>query len=266
MIENEIIILRNTYDHIGDLVNHSLIALHGKGKQRYVMFHDMNQRRLFFILLVDFLSKTDRKGPIEQVSFLEGLRKVTDDPQFSVDNSEYELKKSVDVFVAWLQEEVTIEIWLPTIVRETVNLKVTRLDYLKMCGDVSKHNYLRAIGVANTLQRVLSNSGVSVTQEQAMLILPDFYERFSEDILIYLSSHICELLNNIMWGIHSYMMPEFKRSHSRSNDYLRRYDFNVPEAIKSDYAIDCYWEIMSGIIRKPYFEKFTVMDSLKSDY
>ena len=265
LIENEVIILRNAFDHIGDLVNHSLIELHGKKEHQYVIFHDMNQRRLFFILLVDFLSKTDSRGPIEQVSFLQGLRKVAERPQFSYQNSESDLKLALDIFIQWLNEKTKIDIWLPSISKD-VKLNITRIDYLKMCGDVCKHNYLRSIGVADTLRTVISESGISITQEQAMLTLPDFYEKFSEDILIYLASHFCEMLNNICWGIYRYMIPEFQRSYHRSNGNLAGYSFRVPEDIKSDYARDCYWELMNGIIRKPYFDKFKVSDDFKSEY
>lgn len=265
MIDNEVIILRNAYDHIGDLVNHSLIQLQGKEEHRYVKFHDMNQRRLFFILLVDFLSKTDRKGPIDQVSFLQGLIKVTEHPNFSHQNSEYDLKIALNVFISWLNEEVEINFWLPSIKHE-IMLNIKRIDYLKMCGDVSKHNYLRSIGVADNLRKIMLQSGVSINQEQAMLALPDFYARFSEDILIYLASHICEMLNNICWGIYRYMLPEFEQSYHRSNDKLIGYSFRVPRDVKSEYAKDCYWELMNGIIRKPYFEKFKVSDDFKREY
>lgn len=265
MIESEVILLRNSYEHIGDLVNHSLMKLQGKGLEKHIIFHDMNQRRLFFILLVDFLSKTDKKGPIKQTSFLRGLLDVTENPQFSINNSEHELKKSLNALVGWLNDTTLIEMWLPSISHE-VKLNIKRLDFLKMSGDISKHNYLRVISVANLLQNLLSESGIKVTQEQAILALPDFQERFSEDILIYLASHICEMLNNICWGIYTYMIPEFGNSYHRTNDNLAGYAFHVPESIQSEYARDCYWELMNGLIRKPFFEKFTVSDVFKTEY
>ena len=81
-----------------------------------------------------------------------------------------------------------------------------------MCGDISKHNVLRSVGVAEELQQTLVASGVSVELEDAMLALGDFYERFHMDILNYHSSTIAEFLNNIRWGIYEYLQPEFRRS------------------------------------------------------
>lgn len=264
-IENEVILLSNIYDHIGEMVNFSLMDIRGDDPNCMIMFKDMNQRKLFFIILCDFLSKTDQKGPIKQTSFLNGLVEICRNPQFSNNDSEFELKIVVNTFVAWLQEKSDIDIWMPSI-NQQVKLAISRLDAIKMCGDVSKHNYLRAIGVADKLREVMKSSGLEINQEQALLALPDFYERFHEDILIYLSSHICEFLNNIRWAIHSYLQPEFNQSYHKPNDELIMYSFRVPETIASSYARNCYWNLMNKLRSKPYMQKFIVSVYLKSEY
>ena len=69
-IEKEVILLRNIYDHIGEMVNFSLFEIQSFNGDSIILFKDMNQRKLFFILLVDFLSITDDRGPIGKTSFL----------------------------------------------------------------------------------------------------------------------------------------------------------------------------------------------------
>lgn len=264
-ISKEVIILRNVHDHICEMVNFSLMEVSGTDPHSMIMFKDMNQRRLFFILLVDFLSVTDSRGPIQKTSFLGGLLDICRAPQFSVLSSEQELQDVVARFKSWLNDTRMIEVWLPSL-DENVNLSISRFDAIKMSGDVSKHNYLRSIGVADRLQRILSCAGVEVELEQAMLALPDFYGRFHNDILIYHSSQICEFLNDIRWAIHTYLKPEFDRSFNRTDGQVPGYSYCVPDRIDEGYAKDCYWELMNELRQTPYMRRFRVSDSLKSEY
>lgn len=151
-------------------------------------------------------------------------------------------------------------------INEQVNLTLSRVDAIKMSGDVSKHNYLRAVGVAERLQEKLKQSGIEVSLDESIIALPDFYSRFHDDILIYLSSYICEFLNNIRWAIHTYLRPEFNKSFYYADDECLEYKFRTPDQIKSKYAINCYWELMNNMRRLPCMRKFIVSDSLKTEY
>ena len=51
--------------------------------------------------------------------------------------------------------------------------------------------------------------------EGALLALADFYERFHTDVLNYHGSTLVEFLNNIRWGIHYYLHPQYKQSMTR---------------------------------------------------
>jgi hypothetical protein len=182
-----------------------------------------------------------------------------------MDHSEDELRDVVQRFIDWLKEKRRIDIWMPSI-KEQVDLSISRIDAIKMSVDVSKHNYLRASGVAKRLREILKESDIEMSFDQAMLALPDFYERFHSDILIYLSSHICEFLNDIRWGIHKYLRPEFRKSFHRTNDSLVGYSYSVPLEIVSEYARDCYWELMNELRQEPYMRQFIVSGSFKSEY
>jgi hypothetical protein len=265
MIEKEVILLRNIYDHIGEMVNFSLFEIQRFNGDSIILFKDMNQRKLFFILLVDFLSITDDRGPIGKTSFLRGIVEICKNPSFSTRGSEQELLFVTENFINWLNEKREIDIWMPSLDAQ-VDLSISRLDALKMSGDMAKHNYLRASGVALRLKEILKEAGIEVGLDQALLAFPDFCGRFQDDILIYLSSHICEFLNNIRWGIHRYLRPEFLRSYRKRNDSYYEYSFTIPDQIVSEYARDCYWALMNYLRSDPYMEKFIIAQDLKTEY
>jgi len=265
-METEVVLLKAIYDHINEMVNYALLEVRGLEPNQMVMFHDATHRTLFYILLVDFLSATDSKGPLPKTIFLQGLEDICNKPNFSKNNSEDNLVAKVKEFRSWLQEIKEIDIWMPSIDHQ-VTLKITRVDMIKMSGDISKHNYLRAIGVANTLQGILEKSGVKVNESEALLALSDFSARFNEDVLIYLSSHICEFLNDIRLGIYEYLLPEFYRSYVVSDDdSFPIYRYTIPDAIQTEYAKTCYWDLMNHIRSKPYLPRFIVSECFKTEY
>src|SRR2546429_2998487 len=127
-----------------------------------------------------------------------------------------------------------------------------------MCGDISKHNVLRSVGVAEELQQTLAASGVSVELEDAMLALGDFYERFHTDILNYHSSTIAEFLNNILWGIHEYLQPEYQRSLVTEGGNPPKYRYTYPTNVVNEFARTCYWDLLNEVRRRPYVKRFSV--------
>lgn len=265
MIETEVILLKAVYDHIGEMVNFTTVEIQNWETDKIVVFKDSNARKLFYILLSDFLSKTDKQGPIQQVSFLQGLADICESPCFSNNGNEAELKQAVQDFRNWLNLEKEIDIWMPSISSQ-LKLRLSWADAARMSGDVSKHNYLRAVSVASRLKDILEKAGKDVSLEEALQAMPDFYDRFHDDILIYLSSHLCEFLNNIRWGIYNYLLHEYQRSYESNNDEMGGYRFRIPAGIRSTYASSCYWDLMNYVRSKPYMEKFTVPDAFKSHY
>ena len=229
------------------------------------MFKDSTCKRLFFILLVDLLSQTDKEAPIEKTSFLGGLTNIGKKPAFSVNNSESELVLSVDALKRWVNTKIEVDIWMPSINKQP-KLSISRFDVIKMCGNLSKHNHLRAMGIAIQFQKIMQLSNIEINIEEALKAFPDFYEKFHNDILIYLSGHICELLNNIRLAIHFYLQPEFKRSHYYTDAEQFLYAYKIPDLIKSEYAKVCYWELMNSMRRGPLMKKFSASTSFKSLY
>ena len=180
-LEEEVIFLKAIIEIIDSMVNFEVLELNGDDPDANISFNSMTHQAYFNIILVDFLSRTDKRASTKPKAYLEALREISQNPSFDVNSSITSLKKATREFVDWLRQEVDVEVWLPSIDTETI-LNLPRVEFLKMCGDISKHNFLRAIGVAKNLQGFLSKSGVSVGQDDALLALSDFYQRFHDDI------------------------------------------------------------------------------------
>ena len=238
-IEQEVIILKAVKELVDSMVNFELMSLEGNDPDSNIIFKSSTHQRFFNIILVDFLSCTDKKGPIKQTSYLGGLGELSNNPNFDENNSVNHLKVVTEEFKHWLEQEVEVDVWLPSIDKET-KLKITRFRFLKMTGDISKHNYLKAVGVAEELRDILAKSGVTVDIDEALLALAEFYERFHTDILNYHSSTIAEFLNNIRWGIFEYLQPEYKRSIVWEGGDPPKYHYTYPKDIQSSFTKACY--------------------------
>ena len=135
-----------------------------------------------------------------------------------------------------------------------------------MCGDISKHNLLRSVGVAEDLQRILDSQGTHIELESAMLALEDFYEWFHSHVLNYHSSAIAEFLNNIRWGIYDYLQPELQHSIVWEGGNSHIYRFTYPAAVVSNFGKQCYWNLLNEIRITPYVRRFETTKWLKLRY
>lgn len=264
-IEEEVTFLKATWEAIDSMVNLSIMSLRGDDPESSILFESRNHQQLFNIALVDFLSKTDKRAPVKQSSYLAALRQISDCPHFSVDDSVASLRQSIKEFATWLEAEISVDVWFPLINLETP-LRVSRLQYIKMTGDLSKHNFLRSAGVAEDLQQLLSSQGVPVELEAAMLALENFYEWFHDHVFNYHASTLSEFLNNIRWGIYDYLQPEFARSMVRDPADPVMYKYTYPSSVSSSFGKQTYWDLMNLVRGKPYMRRFQVTKWQKLHY
>ena len=114
---------------------------------------------------------------------------------------------------------------------------------------------------------IFKRNEITLKNENALLILDEFYEWFHKDIFTYHSSAIAEFLNNIRWGIYEYLQPEFQQSIVFENDeHLRRYHYTYPNDVNNSFAKSCYWDLMNEVRSEPYMNKFQVTRYLKMRY
>jgi hypothetical protein len=264
-IEEEAILLKAIKELIDSMVNFEMLDLYGDDPDSSILFETMTHQMFFNIVLVDFLSRTDKKAFIKQTSYLGALKKISNSPNFDVNSSVASLSEATHKFGDWLEQEVEVQTWLPSLRKETT-LRLSRMAFIKMCGNISKHNFLRATGVAEELKEIISQSGVSVGLDDTLLALSDFYERFHTDILNYHASTIAEFLNNIRWGIYEYLQPEFHRSIVWESRDPPKYRYTYPNGVTSRLAKECYWELMNEVRSPPYVRRFQVTKWLKLRY
>lgn len=135
-----------------------------------------------------------------------------------------------------------------------------------MCGNISKHNFLRLGRVSKELKEILEKSGISITIDDSLLSLADFYERFHSDVLNYHSCTIAEFLNNIRWGIYKYLQPDLQRSIVWEDGEPPKYQYTYPEGVNAKLARECYWELMNEVRNPPFMRRFKITKWLKYRY
>jgi len=264
--EKEVIILKAVIELIDSMVNYEVFNLYGHDPHTSIGFRTMTHQKYFNIILLDFLSCSDEKVLGEKQPYLEAIKTICQFPNFNKNNSIKNLKISSEDFIIWLEKEVQVKTELPSIDSKS-SLLIKRIEFIKICGNISKHNFTRLSGVAKGLISILKRNTVNISFEDSLLFLDYFYERYHTDIFAYHSSTIAEFLNNIRWGIYEYLLPEFCQSIDyESIKRPKKYHYTYPKEIKNNFARSCYWDLMNKIQSKPYMRKFKVTRYLKMNY
>lgn len=276
--EQEVIILNAIWGMIDDMVNYEMFVKTERTTDVVLTFSTPAHMRLFNVLLVDFLSQpqTPKGGLVPfdlpqppsnarcaDSTHLFYLRQVCTAPKLGSDTSR--IADPLDSFSDWLETEAVVErVWLPSINTE-LDFRICRLLFMKICGDISKHNFLRLSRNVKRLRRVLKANGHAVDEGQAYLVLPEFYEWFHRDIFAYHSSTVAEYLNNLRLGIFTYLQPEFARAYHEVGP-RPMYRFHIPSTITHPLAKEMYWELMNMVRARPYMPRFEVSQYAKMRY
>lgn len=263
--EREVIHLKHIIETLDSILNHKVLELRGNDPDTTIYFHTEIHQKYFYIILLDFLSKSDQKLTGDNISGLDLLINIKENPPFDIDNSISELIATTKAFQSWINKEITVDVWLPTIENQC-KVKLKREEFIKICGNISKHHFARLTKVSKQTQEILKRNEISISLEDSLLILNEFYERFHDDILNYHSSNIVEMLNNIRWGIHDYLLPEFNKSYEKDESDKMRYRYIYPRNIKNEFVKKCYWDLMNSIRAKPCIRKFESTKYLKMIY
>lgn len=264
-LEYEVVALRAIIDSLDSMLNHQLFSVRGESPDCDIAFDSELGKRLFSVLLVDFLEKMDKKLVGLDASALDVLVSVCSDPKLSDQRSISNLRDAINQLSVWLKQEIIVETWLPSI-EQQIDLKLARIDFIRICGNISKHNIGRLTGVANRIAKILRDSGSKGDLEDALMIINEFYERFHDDVFGYHVSTIAEMLNEVRWGIHTYLTHEYQRSYIKNSDTEGKYSFDVPDQLLSPFSRTCYWELMNVVRKGPYVPQFVVWKHLKLRY
>jgi len=267
-LEQEIITLKAVLDMIGDMVNHETMTFQFSDPDSSVMFKTMTHMAFFNIFLVDLLSKPSDFFTGDK-SYIDRLEEICINPRMGEFQDLRELSETVCAFARWLSEKVTIQNrWFPSLELQ-IDLSIERQVFIRICGDITKHNFTRLTRDADKLRKVLRENGKSISLDKCILALQDFRRQFYDDIFHYHSSTIAEFLNSIRWGIYSYAAPVRERCiENRYDEKLRltAYEYHFPADVTSDVGKTCYRELMDDVMRQPYVQRFEVTRYLKMRY
>lgn len=281
-IEQEAIVLSAVIGMVDDMVNHAIFC--PLGEKRYdtnLLPRTSETLRQFGILLRDFLSPVTAKGknPLPfglpkpengdiatDHTSLFYLRRICEKPLIGTEIQH--LRKIVHDFSEWLEAYAMVErVWLANIEVE-VDLRIKRIDFIRMSGDIGKHNFLRLGGQANRLRAILAENGITINESDAYLTLPDCWDWFHTHLLSFHASTIAEFLNNIRYAIRLYITPVAKASYQVTGlcEEFEQYTFDRPGDIVNKFAWTQYFDLLQGSLRKPNFPPFSVSNSFKAQF
>jgi hypothetical protein len=268
--EKEVLVLKAAMESINSMINYSMVDLFHKDPESSVIFKTAEHQKYFNILLLDFLhSRIFNIG----TNCIKSLQIILITPRYN-QNME-PLKNAVYRFEEWLNQEVEFEkdgeirrLWFPSI-DQNIALKITRKEFIEICGNISKHNMLGLNRQAKLIQEIFKRNEVSMQLTDAFLIMEEFYDQFHNDLFNYHGSAIAEFLNNIRWGIYEYLQPLYKKSlQTYWNEHLQlnSYRYIFPDDIKDSYIQNVFWDLMNDVRSKPYMPRFVVTQYLKMRY
>lgn len=258
--ELEVIGLKIAMDSIDSMVNREMLSFGGRNNKTEVYFPDSPHQKLFYILLADFLSQNTEGSLMPgNLSCMESLGIFVSKPLLA--NFSKSLEESYGLFFDWTREEIDTKVWAPSLDME-LSLRLSRQDVINFAANMSKHHFGHLTAVTKKLYKQLDDQ--QRPRHDIIPALESIYGDLHDNILNYHSSAVAEMLNNLRWGIHDYLQPEFRRSYRKLGGVL--YEFDIPSGIKTDFARSCYWDLMDSVRNKPFVNRFTVNELLKLRY
>ncbi|WP_344842965.1 hypothetical protein [Celeribacter arenosi] len=178
------------------------------------------------------------------------------------------LKDAIKSFSNWLGGDAVFKnVYFPSI-KWTGTLRVNRKDYLKVCGNATKHGFLRLDRMVKLVKRILHDNGKVIDDGEVYLVLPDFIEWFRENVVFASASQIAWHLNEIRWGIYDYLSPEFKRSFEPTKvmSGAQMYRYKYPNGLSDPLIKSIYWDLMNEVRSAPSVPRFNPSPPLSDIY
>lgn len=281
-IEQEAIVLSAVVGMVDEMVNHAIFCpLGDKTTDTNLLPQTSETLSQFAILLRDFLSPMTAKDkdplPFDLPRPPKNSDRVTDFTTLFyltwvcgrplIGTNVAALAEQVRDFADWLETDILVpEVWFSNIGKK-VDLRIRRLDFIRMGGDINKHNFIRLGGQAKKLRAILHANDVEISQSEAYAALPDCRHWFHTHLFAYHASPIAEFLNNIRYAIRHYVRPTAEASYRvirKIDDYADAYTFDRPDDLKDEFAWGQYHWLLDGSRRQASFPPFTVNRSCKS--
>lgn len=282
-LEQEAIVLNAVMGMVDNMVNHAIFCLPGAKRDNTNLLPQTSEAlRQFAILLRDFLSpvngrgqgsmpfglpKAPQGGKATDNTTLFYLARVCENPL--IGTKPHFLAMLVHDFTQWLEASAFVpKVWLSNIGVE-VDLTIKRIDFIRMGGDIGKHNFLRLGGQAAKLQKILQENGTLIDESEAYAALPDCWDWFHTHLFAYHASTLAEFLNNIRYAIRLYVTPIAEtryRVTGKIDEYIDMYTYDRPAEIVNEFAWSQYYGLLDSTRHRPNFPPFSVTQSLKDQF
>lgn len=258
LIERETIGLCISLEALNDIVNHALLDVRKSSispGEAEVYFKDFVHRSLFVIRFLDFAKEAgDSKLTGVSGSCINVLSRACQSKSFDINKSVRELEISVKELQNWLEFKSPLKLWLPTLNIE-VKIEVSRMQFLNISGNHSKHNISKLTRVSKGIHKMLMEQHYEVPIELIPLALKDFQEHLDENYFIYYGTWMAQLLNDVRWGIQRYLEPIYISCFTKDSDGSA-YKYEYPEGLESEMSKLWFWRLMNHIRSAPYVNKF----------
>ena len=266
IVENEVIGLCIALEALDDIANHALFTMREVQEfpgEAELIFDSSVHKELFLVRLLDFVKEAGDKS-LTRVSgsCLSMLKSAAMNASFDKDGSVAELGRSISELEDWLDAERPVSLWLPTLNLQAT-LEISRLEFITISGNQSKHNLSRLTGVSKFIATKLRDHGHAIAEEMVPLALDDFREHLSDNYFVYYSTWLAELLNNVRWGLQTYLLPTFAASYRQEFDGTYRYEY--PASITNNISQLWFWRLMNNVRRKPNLKRFRGANYLKKE-
>ena len=152
----EVINLKAIVDTIDLIINPEVVQVNN----RQAYFKTETHQKFFNIILLDFLSPLDGNLSGQKMSCLEHLINICKNPNFNNQNSICLLKSTSTKFKSWLDKEIKVDFWIPSIGKQC-KVKLQRKEFIKICGNISKHNFARLTREGKNLQSIIKEEWTS---------------------------------------------------------------------------------------------------------
>lgn len=275
-IERESVILNSAWAMIDGMVNWSMFVRNDLVGQTTLLFQSRTHAKLFIILLTDFLSpiqpskKNETAQDLESVpkeaggmnlNFTFHLRQVCRDPQLGDDATD--LSNKVEELASWFEKIITSRDVNLANIDILADIEVERYKYIKMCGNIAKHSLARLNRLISDLRKLLEQAGHEVSIREAHLATEPFFAWFFDDVFMFHSNRIVELLNDIRWRLFEYLQSEYQQSWYQKSRFQGDYGYHIPQSVNDPLAQAMYWDLMNRVRTKPNMSRFVADDAFR---
>jgi hypothetical protein len=251
-LPQEIRILNATTDLVASSVNHLLCCFYKDDHDIVVEVKpkDLIEKKYFYILLLEMIAGVNQQlvpAKYDGDNLLTLIQRIAGSPNLSSapDNVE-RLSNRSRQFLDWLSYEFSYNLYSANIGKE-ICVRLSRKDALYLVGNRCKHSLTRSNAITQKLVRTYRASGVSVADDEEMLLLQDIDNWLFDDFCGYHFTRICEFCSNLYHAIIEYVRPEFISRATRKNGAIQSYD--VPRALTGSDQVCDFHELLNRVAK-----------------